>query len=498
MTYHKRPLVLLVAGLDSGGGAGITADCLSVHDNMAYPLPCVTALTAQSLKAITKVTPTDEETFRESLDILCRDFSKISAVKVGLISDTRLLEIFLEYLDTRLKDIPLVWDPVLCGTAGDLHSVDLKQYLSRILPHVTIFTPNLPEALTLASWDKDRLSKEGPKALADTFIKMGAKSVLIKGGHNISTLDAVDTFVSESLTFTLKTDRIKGEGAHGGGCALSSSLAALLANDFAPHDAVVVAKAYIHKGIAEPALEDNENRPPIGHHGLIESLDTYPEITEEGFPHNIRDFAPCPEKLGLYVVVDSFLWIKRLVDLGVRTIQLRIKDKDRADLFDEIQKSVAYCDEHKARLFIDDHYELAIKAHAYGVHLGMEDLRDANLDAIKKAGLRLGVSTHGVFEMMKAVRLNPSYIALGHIFPTKSKVMPSKPQGIFKLTFEQKLLTGHIPTVAIGGIKLYNVKEVLSSGVGSVALISGITKDENPDEATLEWLRICGSGGDKE
>ena len=128
----------------------------------------------------------------------------------------------------------------------------------------------------------------------------------------------------------------------------------------------------------------------------------------------------------------------------------------------------------------------------------MEDLLTADLKAIHASGLRLGVSTHGPFELIKAIQLNPSYIALGHIFETRSKVMESKPQGVFKLTLEQQLVKNRFPTVAIGGIKLANVKEVLSSGAGSVALITGITQAEDPDADTLKWLSLCGSGGDEE
>lgn len=114
-------------------------------------------------------------------------------------------------------------------------------------------------------------------------------------------------------------------------------------------------------------------------------------------------FPTCPLKLGLYPVVDSVDWIKRLVKDGVRTIQLRIKDKCDPKLFEKISEAVEFCDANKVRLFIDDHYELAIKAHAYGVHLGMEDLRDADIEKIRQAGLRLGVSTHGSYEMLKPI-----------------------------------------------------------------------------------------------
>ncbi|MBP5244753.1 MAG: thiamine phosphate synthase, partial [Succinivibrio sp.] len=110
---------------------------------------------------------------------------------------------------------------------------------------------------------------------------------------------------------------------------------------------------------------------------------------------------------------------------------------------------------------------------------------------IRQAGLKLGVSTHGPYEMVKASQLNPSYIALGHIFPTNSKKMPSKPQGIEKLRLQTRMLEKEdFMTVAIGGIKLDKAKEVLTTGVNSIALITGITKDENPEKAVKEWLKL--------
>ena len=315
--------------------------------------------------------------------------------------------------------------------------------------------------------------------------------------------DAEDTFVSDFVAFTMKHSYIEGKGAHGGGCALSSALAALVANKFAFHDAAVLAKAYVYSGIKHTALTLDDvdalkERPPIGHNGLVNDMSLMPEVFEDGFPETSKPFPSCPIKLGLYPVVDSVDWIKRLVKDGVRTIQLRIKDKSDPKLFEKISEAVEFCDANKVRLFIDDHYELAIMAHAYGVHLGMEDLRDADIEKIRKAGLRLGVSTHGSYEMLKAYQLHPSYIALGHIFPTNSKVMPSKPQGCFKLSVEQDLIKDSVPTVAIGGIKLFNVKDVIASNVGSVALITGITKADDPDETTKQWLALCGNGGDKE
>ena len=136
-------------------------------------------------------------------------------------------------------------------------------------------------------------------------------------------------------------------------------------------------------------------------------------------------FAPVPRRLGLYPVVDSVEWVTRLLDAGVRTLQLRIKDKTEAEAEADVAAAIALGQRYHARLFINDYWRLAIKHQAYGVHLGQEDLQTADPDAIRRAGLRLGVSTHDDMEIDVALAVRPSYIALGHVFPTQTKQMPS-------------------------------------------------------------------------
>lgn len=489
-----RPYVLLIAGVDSGGGAGITADCLTVFDTGSWPLPCVSALTAQSLLQVASVEAVNEEIFKKTMDTAISDWDRPSAIKIGVITSQKILSLLLDYLEGPLQGIPVVWDPVLCATAGGMDSADLHKDLERILKVSTVFTPNLPEALALTQSS----SEDSIYSVASKLKDKGAVAVIVKGGHNDKATYAVDTLITPTLKTTLTHKKVLGNGVHGGGCALSSAIASFLAQRFAIEDAIVLASAYVYRGIKAPALDTNTVRPPCGHHGIDFTLADMPEVTEEGFPQEGGPFAPCPMKLGLYPVVDSPEWIERLLKLGVKTIQLRIKDKEDPKLYDKIVKAVALASEYKARLFIDDHYELAIKAKAYGVHLGMEDLREADICKIKEAGLRLGVSTHGAYELLKALQLKPSYIALGHIFPTQSKQMPSKPQGVNKLALEQRLVNDLMPTVAIGGIKLYNVQDVLATGVGSVALITGITKASDPDAECKVWLDICGSGDEED
>lgn len=204
-------------------------------------------------------------------------------------------------------------------------------------------------------------------------------------------------------------------------------------------------------------------------------------------------FAPVPHRLGLYPVVDSVEWVTRLLDAGVRTVQLRIKDKTDAEVEIDIAAAIALGQRYHARLFINDYWRLAIKHQAYGVHLGQEDLQTADLDAIRNAGLRLGVSTHDDMEIDVALAVRPSYIALGHVFPTQTKQMPSAPQGLAQLAAHVKRL-GDYPTVAIGGISLERAPAVLETGVGSIAMVSAITQAPDWRAATQELLELAGVG----
>jgi len=204
---------------------------------------------------------------------------------------------------------------------------------------------------------------------------------------------------------------------------------------------------------------------------------------------NQAAFAPTAARLGLYPVVDSLLWIERLLQAGVSTLQLRVKDQTESQVEDSIATAIALGKQYNARLFINDYWQLAVKHQAYGVHLGQEDLDLADLATIQQAGLRLGVSTHDDQELVRALAIQPSYIALGHIFPTQTKIMPSAPQGLDELQRHISQLQGY-STVAIGGISIDRVPAVLATGVGSVAVVSAITQAADWQQATATLLRL--------
>lgn len=194
-------------------------------------------------------------------------------------------------------------------------------------------------------------------------------------------------------------------------------------------------------------------------------------------------------KFGLYPVVDDVSWIETLLKLEVKTIQLRIKNPEQLDLEEQIVKAIELGRQYEAQVFINDYWQLAIKHRAFGIHLGQEDIEIADLQAISDAGICLGLSTHDDSELLKVKALNPSYLALGHIFPTPTKDMPSQPQGLVNLAKNQRL-AGDTPTVAIGGIDLSVAEQVWQTGVDSIAVVRAITQASNVEKVVTKFAAI--------
>ncbi|WP_296502020.1 thiamine phosphate synthase [Rhodoferax sp.] len=191
-------------------------------------------------------------------------------------------------------------------------------------------------------------------------------------------------------------------------------------------------------------------------------------------------FAACPHKLGLYAVLPDAAWVARMARAGVPTVQLRFKSDDTRAIEREVSAAVQAVQGTDALLFINDHWQAAIAAGAYGVHLGQEDLELADLQAIRAAGLRLGLSSHGYAEMLRADRFSPSYLAMGAVFPTTLKRMVTAPQGTGRLSAYARLMRD-CPLVAIGGIDHSTLPDVLVSGVGSVAVVRALVAAEQPE-----------------
>lgn len=208
-------------------------------------------------------------------------------------------------------------------------------------------------------------------------------------------------------------------------------------------------------------------------------------------------FAPCPQALGLYAVLPDAQWVGAMAQAGVPTVQLRFKSEDKDAIEREVRAAVAAVQGTTARLFINDHWRQAIDAGAYGVHVGQEDLdlmQAQGLQALRGSGLRLGVSTHGYAEMVRAHAVQPSYIALGAVFPTTLKKMQTAPQGLARLAAYVRLM-GQYPLVAIGGIAAQDFAAVLATGVGSVAVVRALVNAPDPQAAAQHLLDCMQAAG---
>ncbi len=190
-----------------------------------------------------------------------------------------------------------------------------------------------------------------------------------------------------------------------------------------------------------------------------------------------------------YPVVDSVAWVARLALLDVGTIQLRAKDLNDADALQIVADALEVIKGTPAKLVVNDYWRAAIVAGAKHLHLGQEDLVGADLKAIRAAGLTLGISTHDDEELETALRARPDYVALGPIFPTTLKSMRFAPQGIAKIT-EWKKRIGNIPLVAIGGIKLEQAAAIFAAGADSIAVVSDVTQNADPDARVRAWLGV--------
>ena len=188
-----------------------------------------------------------------------------------------------------------------------------------------------------------------------------------------------------------------------------------------------------------------------------------------------------------YPVVPDAAWVARLVQAGARFVQLRFKGEDPAAIAREIAAALAACAATGAELVVNDHWQAAIEARATYVHLGQSDLDTADLSALRRHGIRFGVSTHDHPELERGLSTDPDYVALGPIYPTTLKVMPWGPQGLDRIG-EWKRLVGSRPLVAIGGITLDRVPGCLAAGADSVAVVSDIVAHADPEARTGAWL----------
>ncbi|GAA5093736.1 thiamine phosphate synthase [Bartonella acomydis] len=190
-----------------------------------------------------------------------------------------------------------------------------------------------------------------------------------------------------------------------------------------------------------------------------------------------------------YLIVDNAQWIERLVPLGVKLIQLRMKNENLKIIRQHIKCAKNICDKWGAQLIINDHWTIAIDEKCNFIHLGQEDLSNADLSAIRKNDIKLGLSTHDEQELDTALSVHPDYIALGPIYPTILKKMKWEPQGLEKIK-QWKMRIGALPLVGIGGLTPERAIGVLNAGANSTAVVTDIILHKKPEERVKQWIKV--------
>ncbi len=477
-----QPVVWTIAGSDACGGAGIQADLRAFHNFAVHGCSIITAVTAQNPRQFGKTLIMPVSMLQAQASLLPAP----AAIKIGMVADVSILK----WLSTLLPSINtfVVFDPVLISSSGArLYEGDMSVYqqeLKHLLPYIDLITPNKFETEVLLQRKlHDYLEVE---QAANDLIAMGAKQVLIKGGHFAEELSQ-DFWTDGNERCWLASKRYENRQCHGTGCVTSAAIAAAYAQGHDIKDALVLARMYVNRGIR---LSDDMAVASYFQHelGLPNEEVDLPYLCHEPLTHLPIGFDKQDQyHIGLYPVVDSTEWLQQLFALGVRHIQLRIKNMKDDKLEQEIIAAIQLARQYDAKLYINDYWRLAIKHRAYGVHLGQEDLMTADITALHHAQVRLGVSTHCYHEVARAHALSPSYIACGPVYPTNSKAMTFAPQGVAALQRWRKLLS--YPLVAIGGINQQNIEAVLAQKMNGIALISAITQAEDYQQATRTLMQ---------
>ena len=484
----KKNIIWSVAGSDSSAGAGIQADLKTCHYFAVHCCCIITTLTAQNTSGVLSSMSTDEMVFANQIKACQTEFLP-SVVKSGVIASVEQVEILAQFLQQHPK-VFYICDPVMVATSSAILCTDKTRQAikTKLLPRADLITPNRQEAEILLEqkidyWSNDKIAKY----LLNTF---NPKSVLVTGGDDHFT-EAVDYWVHQSqeeLTLSVAKINNNQKPYHGTGCTLSAAIASAIAKGNSIQNALILAKNYVTQAIQASYLSGVFSN--ILNHQVSAKRFRLPKIKHNG----LSDHSKCVFKrnnhpMGFYPIVDSSLWVERLAQWGVRTIQLRIKTDNQVSLTVEIKKAVEVAKKYHLQLFINDYWELAIQYGAYGVHLGQEDLESANLKLIAENGLCLGLSTHDYYELSRALNIQPTYIALGSIYHTTSKKMRFKPQGLEQLRIWKKLV-GNIPLVAIGGIGYAHMQDIYQQGADGIAVIGYVLKADDPYYNTQRALAI--------
>jgi len=485
----KPPIIWSIAGLDSGGGAGLSADQRAADAMGVHLCPIAASLTAQNSVAVEAVFPVPPEQLDAQLAALADDLPP-AAIKTGLLGGVEQLRVVVRWVD-RLRErapVALVVDPVLRASTGASFADDalLRAYREELLPRANVITPNRREAARLVG---EATAPEQARALQT----LGAKSVCITGGDEAGAL-ALDWLVSPQARGWLALPRREARNNHGTGCCFATALAAGLARGFVAADAAVLAKMLTTSGLGDGAPPGAGAGPVRPRADFINDASLLPALfdTEPGAWPERR--SGCIE--GVYGITDSGHHAAELFAQGLATVQLRVKRGDGeahwpARLQSELKPALEAARRHNATLILNDHWREALAAGVDFVHLGQEDLlalSEADRHELAQAragGLRLGLSSHSLWELARAAAWAPDYVACGPVWPTLTKAMPWRPQGLANLRWWAAMAPA--PVVGIGGVLAPGQLAALAAAGASAGCVVRGLKEIEPAAWQKAW-----------
>ncbi len=524
---RAKPIIWSIAGNDSAGGAGLSADQRAAQAFGVHLCPVVAAVTAQSSTGVTRVEPVSVDLLDAQLAALADDLPP-RVIKTGLLGSAAHVAAVARWVD-RLRErapVALVVDPVLRSSTGASFAADevLQAYVHELLPRATLATPNEAEARRLlAALGQPSASVESAVAttmpvpsLAQALRSTGVGALAITGGDSTAqgavALDWLDT---DHARGWLSLPRMDTPHTHGTGCTFATSAAAALALGFVPADALVLAKMATAQALRHGYAAGQGAGPVAAMGGFATDPSLMPMLTwgdrydihsdMHGAAGASGQQAWHGDDLGLYAIVDSAERVREVVSAGVRTVQLRIKTPPAPDaawhaaLRASIEQSLAACAPAGATLVVNDHWRLAAElapAHpgSLAVHLGQEDLLalgDSGRAELAVTGLPLGISSHSLWELARARAWQPWYVACGPVWPTLTKAMPWAPQGLDNLAWWVHM--AGVPVVAIGGIlDMAQATAAARSGASGVCVVRGL--GDAPARTVPLWQAALDAG----
>ena len=497
---HAPPILWSIAGHDTAGGAGLSADQRAANALGVHLCPVVACVTAQHSQGVTAVFPLPADQLEAQLQALALDLPP-RAIKTGLLGSVEAVLTVARWVD-RLREatpvgqdphqqLALVVDPVLRATAGGSafsNEAVVQAYRTHLLPRATVITPNRVEACRLlASPPSDPLPGFNDiPALADALLALGVRAALITGGDVVVDADThiTDADQSHSMDWLqtphasgwLTAPRVHTSDTHGTGCTLASGVAAALALGHVEADACVLGKMLTHHALMNNHAAGQGAGPVMAQPGFTAGPAWHgaplPRLgLGRSLPWSMADDAPLFQPFhapanGLYGILATSDRIDSALQAGLRCLQLRHKAREGLD--HHLARSMALCAAAGAQLFINDHWREALSWQAHrsdhtppasgfqlGLHLGQEDLlalSDADQRTLlaARSHVMLGLSSHSLWELARAAGCGASAIACGPVLPTTTKDMPWQPQGCDNLSWW--IRHSPSPVLAIGGL----------------------------------------------